>query len=153
MKHANLLSTVNHLAIVACIALSGMGLHAATITWTNTSGGNWSVANNWNLHQVPTNTDTALITTPGTYTVTFDFNANPSSFFPTVTLGAGGGAAGVQTLAMNNVTNSFTNLMVIKGGVLTANGAHVGQVAGQSLTVTNGGLVNCTNAAFTPQCW
>jgi hypothetical protein len=125
-----------------------MGLHAATITWANTAGGNWSVAANWNPHQVPTNTDTALITTPGTYTVTFDFNANPSSFYPAVTLGAGGGAAGVQTLAVANVTFSFTNLMVAKGGVFTANGAHVGQVAGQSMTITNGGLVNCTNSGF-----
>ena len=80
--------------------------------------------------------------------MTFDFNANPSSFYPTVTLGAGGGAGGVQTLAVTNLTFSFTNLTVAKGGVLTANGALVGRVAGEFMTVTNGGLVNCTNSGF-----
>ena len=133
---------------VLSLLTSGSMAHAATVTWTNTSGGNWSVAANWSPNQVPTNSDTALLTSPGTYTVTFDFNANPSSFYPTVTLGAGGGASGVQTLAITNVTFGFTNLMVTKGGVLTANGAHLGQNTGPSLSVTNGGLVNCTNSAF-----
>ncbi len=135
------------LAVLSLLTLGSLA-HCATITWINTSGGNWSVASNWNPNQVPTNTDTALITTPGTYTVTFDFNANPNSFYPAVTLGAGGGAAGVQTLAMTSVTFGFTNLMVTKGGVLTANGAHLGQNTGPSMTVTNGGLVNCTNSGF-----
>ena len=134
--------------LLLAMALSGNTVHSATITWTNTSGGNWSAAANWNPHQVPTNTDTALITAPGTYTVTFDFNAAPGSFYPVVTVGAGGGAAGVQTLAVTNFTFTFTNLLVGKGGVLTASGAHVGQVVGQSLTVTNGGLLNCTNSGF-----
>jgi hypothetical protein len=143
-------NSINPLMLLAALWLLSIGrlAQSATITWTNTSGGNWSNTNNWSPNQVPTNSDTALITTPGTYTVTFDFNANPSSFYPAVTLGAGGGAAGVQTLAMTNVTFSFTNLMVTKGGVLTANGAHLGQNTGPSMTVTNGGLVNCTNSGF-----
>src|ERR1039457_2492438 len=142
------MKTIHCLLAGLALLAGGNPAHSATITWINTSGGNWSVAANWNPNQVPTNTDTALITTPGTYTVTFDFNANPSSFYPTVTLGAGGGAAGVQTLAVTHFTFSFTNLMVTKGGVLTANGAHLGQNTGPSLSVTNGGLVNCTNSAF-----
>src|ERR1019366_6496748 len=85
------------LAVLSLLTLGSLA-RGATITWTNTSGGNWSVASNWNPNQVPTNSDTALITAPGTYTVKFDFNANPSSFYPAVTLGARGGAAGVQTL-------------------------------------------------------
>ena len=130
------------------VLMAGIGASAATITWTNTTGGNWSAAANWSPNQVPTNTDTALITTPGTYIVAFDFNADLSSFYPTVTLGAGGGAAGVQTLAVTSRTFSFTNLMVTKGGVFTADGAQVGRVAGQVMTVTNGGLVHCTNSGF-----
>jgi hypothetical protein len=58
-----------HISILlAALALLAIGhlAHSATITWTNTSGGNWSVTNNWNPNQVPMNTDNALITTPGT---------------------------------------------------------------------------------------
>ena len=53
---------------VLSLLTSGSLAHAATITWTNTSGGNWSVANNWSPNQVPTNADVVLITTPGTCT-------------------------------------------------------------------------------------
>jgi hypothetical protein len=50
------------------LALGSNNVRSATITWTNTSGGNWSVANNWSPNQVPTNADVVLITTPGTCT-------------------------------------------------------------------------------------
>jgi hypothetical protein len=114
--------------------------HCATITWTNTSGGNWSIAANWSPNQVPTNTDTVLITTPGTYTVTFDL-ANSIYYITNVaslTLGAGGGAAGVQTFAITNRQLTFANLLVTNGGVLTAQGANIGQ--GQTMTVNGGAL-------------
>src|SRR5664279_81919 len=109
--------------MVLMLALPAIGnrAHATTITWINTSGGNWSVAANWSPNQVPTNTDTALITTPGTYTVTFDL-ANSIYVITNVgslTLGAGGGAAGVQTFAIANRQFTFTNLLVTNGGVLT----------------------------------
>src|ERR1039457_7308146 len=63
-----------HFITVTVLALLAVGnlAPAATITWTNTSGGNWSVAANWSPNQVPTNTDSVLITAPGTYTVNFD---------------------------------------------------------------------------------
>ena len=41
----------------------------ATTTWTNTAGGNFDTAANWN-NGVPQGGDTALITAKGTYTVT-----------------------------------------------------------------------------------
>src|ERR1039457_756400 len=87
------------------------------------------------------NTDNALITTPGTYTVTFDL---ANSFYvitnvASLTLGAGGGAAGVQTFAITNRQFTFTNLLVTNGGVLTAQGANIGQ--GQTMTV-NGGVLH-----------
>ena len=141
--------------------------HSATVTWTNTSGGNWSANNNWSPNQVPMNTDNALITTPGTYTVTFDL-ANSIYYITNVaslTLGAGGGAAGVQTFAITNRQFTFTNLLVTNGGVLTAQGVTVGQdqmpitvnggvlhLAASSirspLIVTNGGAVTSTNDSF-----
>ena len=87
----NLSSGCNHRGCFFLMA--GFRSEAAIITWTNTSGGNWSVANNWSPNQVPTNTDTALITTPGTYTVTFDLvNTSVVTNVANLTLGAGGGA-------------------------------------------------------------
>ena len=60
------------IVLLMALAMSPHTITAATITWTNTSGGNWSVTNNWSPHQVPTNTDNVLITKPGTYTVALD---------------------------------------------------------------------------------
>ena len=58
----------SHIYILMALALLALGhlAHCATITWNNPAGGNWSVAANWrSKNPVPTNTDTALITTPG----------------------------------------------------------------------------------------
>ena len=157
-----------HLFTVMMLALLAVGdlAHAATLTWTNNSGGNWSVANNWSPNQVPTNSDTALITTPGTYTVTFDLvNVSVVTNVASLTLGAGGGAAGVQTFSITNLQFTFTNLLVTNGGVFTAQGADVGHhdqtmtVNGgvlhlaastiqNTLFVTNGGAVTSTNDSF-----
>jgi hypothetical protein len=43
----------------------------ATITWTNASGGNWNLAANWSPNGVPGASDTANITTAGTYVLKF----------------------------------------------------------------------------------
>ncbi len=102
--------------------LSGIAAQAANITWTNTAGGNWSAAMNWSPHQLPTNTDNVLITTPGTYAVVVDAPVTISD----LTLGAGGGGSGVQSLYVTNagmylvVTNS---LLVTSGGAFTAGAA------------------------------
>ena len=45
---------------------------AADIVWTNTAGGNWSVAANWSPNQAPSTNDIAWITNNGIYTVTLD---------------------------------------------------------------------------------
>lgn len=159
------------------LALGSNLAHSATITWTNTSGGKWSVAANWSPNQVPSNTDNALITTPGTYTVTLDLAPN---FFNTVTnaanltLGAGGGAAGVQTFLVTNLYYSEflvgSLLQVTNGGVLAmtndfsgsglliANplfidkgGVFKGQyenLPGQ-LVIANGGVLNSLNGKLT----
>ena len=153
-------------AVLSLLTLGSLA-HCAAITWTNTSGGNWSVAANWNPNQVPTNADTALITTPGTYAVVLDFTtAGNQSLYPTITVGAGGGAAGVQTLAMTNKQFFFTNLLVTTGGAFAANGCYIGSPGetmtmnggvlnsagssfGNTLVVTNGAVVNSTNSGYT----
>src|ERR1019366_5282161 len=109
-------------AVLALLAIASAA-HSATITWTNTSGGNWSATNNWSPNQVPINTDNALITTPGTYTVTLDGYGSVAN----LTLGAGGGAFGVQTFAVISQSLVATNsLLVTGGGVLNASGNNAG---------------------------
>src|ERR1039458_2141149 len=126
-------NSINLLRMLAALWLLSIGglAHCATITWTNTSGGNWSVAANWNPNQVPTNSDNVLITTPGTYTVTFDlvnsiYNATNVA---NLTLGAGGGAVGVQTFFLKNSSSSPFNV-------------------GSVMLVTNGGVFQITNGSL-----
>ena len=142
-----------HLFTVMVLGLLALGhlAHCATITWTNTSGGNWSVAANWSPNQVPANTNNALITTPGTYTVTLDLAPD---FFNTVTnaanltLGAGGGAAGVQTFLVTNLSYSEfligSQLRVTNGGVLamTNDFSGSGLLIANPLLIDKGGVFN-----------
>ena len=128
---------------VATLLTVGNLANAATITWTNTSGGNWSVTNNWSPNQVPTNTDNVLITVPGTYTVNFDLISSgysPSASITNLTLGAGGGASGVQTFIVTNWLNVSSLLLVTGGGVLNSSGDYAG-LSG-AMTVANGGVFN-----------
>ena len=76
--------------LVALTPRQGM---AADITWTNTAGGNWSTAANWNsgAGPVPGSGDVAHITTNGTYTVTLDVS-------PTIAGLDLGAVSGTQTL-------------------------------------------------------
>ncbi|MBN2505270.1 MAG: hypothetical protein JXQ71_01110 [Verrucomicrobia bacterium] len=48
--------------------LASVPVRSAVIDWTNTSGGNWSAAANWNPNQVPSTNDTAVITNDGLVT-------------------------------------------------------------------------------------
>ena len=53
-----------------CFFVSASSNWADTVTWVNTGGGNWNDASNWSPKEVPGAADTAMITTPGSYTVT-----------------------------------------------------------------------------------
>ena len=83
----------------------------ATITWTNTAGGSWSVTNNWSPNQIPGAADTALITASGSYTVTLNNNAQVSTLLV-------GGAGGTPTLTVAGGTLSSTNGTIAVGGIL-----------------------------------
>jgi hypothetical protein len=102
---------------------------AASIAWTNTSGGSWSVAANWSSHNVPNTFDDVSITSAGTYTVIMDVSPSISS----LTLG---GASGTQTL-----TNFGQNLTVSHASVVNANGVlgmNGGSVNGAGSLTVNG---------------
>jgi hypothetical protein len=122
MKQCLLKVSVAGLAIYATHCQ--IRLDAATVAWTNTSGGSWSVAANWTPNQVPGSSDDALITAGGTYSVTLDTSPAINSF----TLG---GTSGQQTL--NTSGNSLTagNPSAVNGnGVLGLNGGSLTGVVG-----------------------
>lgn len=104
---------------------------AATITWTNTSGGNWSVLSNWSPNQVPGAADTAEISMSGTYTVALDTSISISG----LTLGGG---VGTQTLANAASTLTINGPGIVKShGVLTLSG---GTLAGSGPMTVNGAM-------------
>jgi hypothetical protein len=141
--------------IIAVLLLAAVGnivADAATINWTNTAGGNWSVAANWSPNQVPGSSDNAVITANGSYTVTLNTSATVGS----LTLGGASGAQtltnAVNTLTLNNASVVNANgVLALGGGTLsgvgrlTVNGQFNwtgGSIASSTLTVaTNGVLV------------
>ena len=105
--------------------------HCATITWTNTSGGNWSVASNWSPNQIPGPGDNANINSAGTYTVTDDVTV-------AISFRVGGAPSGVQNLRVaNGVTLTCAAGSAPPVPVVEANG---------TLTVASGGTLNVSVA-------
>lgn len=96
--------------------LAATELRGATITWTNTSGGNWSAPANWDAHVVPGALDTAAITAAGTYTVTVDTGVTNYSLIL-------GGASGQQTLSNGTQTVTITNASVGANGIINLGGS------------------------------
>ena len=148
------------LLVVAIMFLpTDLEVRGATIAWTNTSGGNWSVAANWNPNQVPGLADTAVIAAAGTYTVMFDASATIAGMTVGGTSGTQTFSLSANTLTLNgpatiNSNGEFnlsggtldgTNGMI--AGLLTWTGGAVGDGSlGCSLTVaTNGTLVLAGN--------
>ncbi|NOS70645.1 MAG: hypothetical protein HOP33_12035 [Verrucomicrobia bacterium] len=111
------------LLVTACVA------PAAVITWTNTSGGLWSVATNWSPNTLPTAADDVVLTAVGDYTVTLDVH-------PTVASLTLGGSSGTQTL-----TNAGYNLTFNGASVIATNGVlgfGNGTLAGPGLLTVRG---------------
>lgn len=105
---------------------------ATVVSWTNTSGGNWSAAPNWSPNTVPAAADDVAITAEGSYTVTLDVHATIASL--TV-----GGSSGTQTLtnAGYTVTLNGASLIASNGVLGFANGT----LAGAGLLTVNGSCV------------
>jgi hypothetical protein len=118
--------------------------HAATLVWTNSSGGNWNLAANWEPNQVPGAADTAILTNAGTCTVTISADAVIASIIL-------GGITSTQTLSLpfpdvtltlNSALTVHPNSQVIGEGRLAIHGGDVrldGMV--QNLLWTGGRLV------------
>ena len=108
--------------------LAAVSARAGVITWTNTSGGNWSAGTNWNSSTVPGATDDVWITNAGTYTVTQDVPVAIAS----LTLG---GASGTQML-----TNAGATLTLNSNGVVNPHGvlAFAGALNGSGSLAVSG---------------
>ncbi len=119
-----------HWIVLLLAALTAGNLRASTISWTNTSGGLWSVPANWDLHIVPRPTDSVNITAAGTYTVTADTSGTVVS----LTLG---GASGHQTLTNLGQALIITNMLVNANGIFGLGG---GSLSGTAMT--NQGTIN-----------
>jgi hypothetical protein len=130
------LKPFNSFRLFALVLFSTIGTNAATITWTNSAGGNWSVTNNWSPNQVPGASDTAFITNSGTYVVALDTIITVSG----ITLG---GASGQQTL-----TTSVNSLSLSQAGMVNSNG--IIQLSGGGLfgNLTVNGELNWTGGAL-----
>ena len=141
---------------LALLVITSSAAHSATIAWTNTSGGNWSVAANWNPNQTPGAGDTADITNNGTYTVTLDVNATVDGVIL-------GGASGTQTLTNGGSALTQTHASMVKpngnidlgggtlsgSGLLTVSGTlnwTAGTLSG-AVTVASNGVLNLSGSA------
>ena len=124
-------------AVLGILVLAALPVHADLITWTNTAGGDWSLASNWSPNEVPQSTDAAFITNNGTYTVTVTASESVS----TLTLG---GASGTQTLSLSS--GSLT-----VGGAGTGNAQGVVNLSGGTLAgpLTLAGPFNWTGGSIT----
>lgn len=125
---------------------------AATVTWTNAAGGNWSNGANWSTNPLPPQPgDDVVITLAGTYAVTLDTDASINS----LALGSGGNAqlvvtnSRVLTLAAASSVNAG-GVLTVNGGTLTGAGnltvagtlnLNAGLVSGSGALTVNGPLV------------
>src|SRR5580658_11328496 len=63
----------------AALLLSFASVGSAQISWTNSAGGNWSSADNWDPNQVPVSSDSVSINLNGDYTVNLNVAASVDS--------------------------------------------------------------------------
>ncbi|HUB73914.1 MAG TPA: hypothetical protein VL979_07755, partial [Solirubrobacteraceae bacterium] len=109
------------LALAAFLAVAAWSSSArasgCTNTFTNTAGGSWGTAGNWSKKSVPTASEEACITEPGTYTVEM---AQGTVTVKTLTVGASSGA---QTLAVESTSSQNADLITSEGLAIGAHGA------------------------------
>ncbi len=125
----------------ASLLVGSLASRAASITWTNTGGGNWNVPANWSPNQVPGAADTALVTTPGTYAVTLNVSVTLSN------LSLGGAASGVQTLQANTFNLTATNALINSGGILSLTNSKLTGAIG----VTDGAVLSVNGVVVEAQ--
>ncbi len=127
----------NLLAVLGFTFLAGLQCDAADIVWTNTSGGNWGTAANWDPNQVPGAADNAFITNAGAYTVTVSANASAANL-------SVGNTSGNQTLSLSGGTFSLVGTGTGSGGGrVIMNG---GTLSGGTINLTGGATLIATSS-------
>ncbi len=123
---------------LALAMFASAALHSASVTWTNTSGGLWSIPANWSPNSLPEGGDDVFITTAGSYVVTQDVHVTVGS----LTID---GPAGTQTL-----TNAFANLVINGPSTISVNGVlgFSGGLLGGTGSLTVGGDVLWTGGTI-----
>ncbi len=124
------------LGAILLMGFASSALAGSVMVWTNTAGGNWKNAANWEGSKAPGGGDTAIITNAGNYTVTLDANVDVGNLVL-------GGAAGMQILEVGSMrlrlkSSSLTSV-VQPHGQLNLSGGTIEQ---EALTVA--GALNWT---------
>ena len=101
---------LRHLFLVLTLLISGTVVRSANITWTNAAGGDWNIAQNWDMNQVPGSGDSASIPGGG-------FNVVISATNSIGGLALGNGAA--LTIVSNGVLN-IEGGMTVEGELTNA---------------------------------
>jgi hypothetical protein len=132
---------------------------AMTFTWSNASGGDWTVPANWSQSSYPNSTSaTAIIGLTGAYTVSLS-GADPAVTVGTLSITDTSADLGISTVATDIVTGALNNAGRIDiddqfggaggsaltvGGILTNSGQLViGETnLGSAVLVTAAALVN-----------
>jgi hypothetical protein len=130
----------------SALIIAAASARADSIVWTNTAGGNWSDTNSWSPNQIPGDSDVAVITNDGTYSVTLDVNPNIGG----LVLGTAGGTniqslsvSNNQTFTLNGTAQVSTNGQFnLNGGVLGGNIALCGALNCLGGTLSGGLTVN-----------
>ena len=134
------------LILLLALFASGKVVRSANITWTNTAGGNWNNAQNWDLNQVPGIGDAASIPDGGINVIIDSTNSTGG-------LSLGGGCS--LTITTNGVLNLAGNNSDIKGALTNAGTVNW---QGGSVTVYNNGanylgaIWNAAGAIWAVQC-
>ncbi len=121
-------------------------IHAATILWTNTLGGNWSDPGSWSPNTIPSDSDDVFILAAGTFDVSLDTSTTVNS----LTIAGEPGSAptfhtGISTLTVNSsVAVNGGGSLEVEGGALLGTNAAVtvhGVLGWSGGSVGNGGSV------------
>jgi hypothetical protein len=127
---ARLLLAALTATVAAALAPSSALAAGCTDSWTNTAGGSWYEAANWSTHEVPSSSDEACITAPGSYEVTLEPTASANVEVKTLRVGGASGAQKLRIVSTSGAGGAYVRAyeevdVAARGTVaLTSSGAY-----------------------------
>jgi hypothetical protein len=140
----------------AALLLSFASVGSAQISWTNSAGGNWSSADNWDPNQVPVSSDSVSINLNGDYTVNLNVAASVDSLNFAAASGSQVFSIPSHTLTLKSDSTFGANCQLslrtgeisitggtlsLLGGVVSSNGT-LDVTAAATVNLTGGNTVN-----------